>query len=160
MKRVNVAQIKTTQGRLYTTLWKGLIDVLFEEKAPDPTLPMTALQVTRSLGRAVDVAVQLAQGSPTFVMIRDISNSVSLDKYHKVLAKLGTHMAQNPITLSPKAAGLLDFELIAPTVEIALFPTMEVSATQLEALVKEAVYVPSKDAKKDMFRLSAHGLIV
>lgn len=51
------------------------------------------------------------------------------------------------------------FELIAPTVEVAFFPMNRASEEELHDLIKDALYIPSKDSKKDMFRIAAHGLI-
>ena len=160
MKRAGPAQVKTTQGRLYTTLWKGQIDTLFEDKSPHPTLPKTAQQLSKNLQEAVAVALVLAQGRATFVMVRDLSNSVSRDKYQKILTKLRVHMSQDPIVLTPGEAKLSHADEIAPTVEIALFPTTGLEASQLKNLVKQAVYSAGKDGKKDLFQLSAHGIVV
>ncbi len=160
MKRVSPAQIRTTQGRLYTTLWKGQIDTLFEDKSPPPPLPTTAQQLSKNIEKMSAIALVLAQGRATFVMVRDISNSVSRDNYQRILAKLRTHMSQGPIVLTPSEAKFSSEEGIAPTVDIVLFPTEGIEMSQLEKLVKGAVYSPGKYSKTDMFRLSAHGMIV
>lgn len=160
LNKVTPGQIRTTQGRLYTTLWKGQIDALFEDRTPEPPIPETALQVTRRLAVPPDVANKLAGGHPTFLMVRDVSNNVSLEKYQKVLAELTPCMSGAPQMITPTVAGLDSSGNIAPTVEIALFQTEGISAHQVEALVKKAVYTPGKGSHKDMFRLSAHGLII
>jgi hypothetical protein len=160
MNMVGAGQVKTTQGRLYTTLWKGQIDILFEDKSLHPLLPTTSQALSKNLEKTSQISQCLPQGHTTFIMVRDISNSISRSKYQKVQAKLHSHMSQDPIILTPKEARCFNTENIAPTVDIALFPTIGIEASQLEDLVKQAVYVPGKDAKRDMFRLSAHGIIV
>lgn len=160
MKRVSPIQVTTTQGRLYVALWKGSIDTLFVDKLPHPTLPIAAQQVSKDLSEAGPVATAIADGRPTFVMVRDFSNSISREKYEKVLTVLRSHLNQNPIILTPSEAKMTASNEIAPTVEIALFPTTGLDSSQLESLIKHAVYVPGKDAKRDMFRLGTHGMII
>ena len=158
-EKVGVGQITTTQGRLYTALWKGDISILKKE-SEEPPIPLTVQDVTKTLDQATQKAKELSVGFPVFVMARDLSNPVSREKYSKVLTKLKKHLHDIPNILTPEKAGLIQFENIAPTVEVAFFPMNGTSAEELHELVKSAVYVPSKNAKKDMFRISTHGMIV
>lgn len=160
MKRVSPIQITTTQGRLYVALWKGNVDMLFVDKLSNPSLPITANQTSKNIKEVSSVATRIADGHPTFVMVRDFSNGVSREKYEKVLTVLRSHMDQNPIILTPSHAQMISSDEIAPTVEIAVFPTKGLDSSRLETLVKHAVYVPGKDAKRDMFRLNSHGMII
>lgn len=159
LEKVGVGQIQTTQGRLYTALWKGDLAVL-EKEAEEPTIPLSVQDVTRALEEVSRKAKDLSVGFPVFVMARDLSNSVSREKYSKVLAKLKSHLAKGPKILSPQKAGLIQFKNIAPTVEVAFFPMNGKTSEELHELVKSAVYAPSKNAKKEMFRIATHGLIV
>ncbi len=160
MTRVGNGQVRTTQGRLYTSLWKGTIDTLFEDKSAHPPVPTTAQQLSRDLEKASGLTALVPSGHATFVMVRDLSNSVSRSKYQKVQAKLRPYMSREPVIVRPADANFPDAHEIAPTVDIALFPTTGVELSELEELVKQAVYVPTRDAKKDMFRLSAHGVVI
>jgi hypothetical protein len=160
MKRVSPLQITTTQGRLYVALWKGRVDTLFVDKVPHPNMPISAHQTSKNLKEVSSVATGIANGHPTFVMVRDFSNGVSREKFEKVLTVLRSHMNQDPVILTPSEAKMIASDEIAPTVEIAVFPTKGLDSIQLETLVKHAVYVPGKDAKRDMFRLGTHGMIV
>lgn len=159
LEKVGDNQIYTTQGRLYTALWKGDLAIL-EKESEDPAAPLTVQDVTRTLEQTSQKAKELSVGFPVFVMACDLSNPVSRDKYLKVLTKLKKHLYDIPIILTPKMAGLIQFKDVAPTVDVAFFPMNETSAEELYDLVRSAVYVPSKDAKKEMFRISAHGIII
>ena len=150
--------IVTTQGRLYTALWKGDLKVLHLDSAA-PQAPLNVQQVTRKLGEASEVAKGLSIGYPVFVMARDPSNPVSRDKYSKVISKLRKHLTYEPKLMTPQSAGIRDWVAVAPTIDVAFFQINGLSADELHGLIKEAVYSPAKDAKKDMFRLSSHGLI-
>lgn len=158
LEKVGVGQIETTQGRLYTALWKGDVSILNLD-TEEPLIPFAVQQVTRNLTETSDTARGLSTKYPVFVMARDLSNPISREKYSKILSKMRKRLAGEPQLQRPKSAGLIDWVNIAPTVEIAFFLTNCVSAEELHDLVKEAVYVPAKDAKKDMFRISAHGII-
>lgn len=157
LKKVSVDQIETTQGRLYTTLWKGDLTIL--KLDDEPPIPFTVQQVTRNLTETSDIAMNLSTKRPVFVMVRDLSSPISREKYSNIFSKLKKHLANEPQFLSPQAAGLIGWAQIAPTVEIAFFLTNGISSRELHDLVKAAVYVPAKDTKKDMFRIAAHGVI-
>lgn len=160
MKLLSPVQITTTQGRLYVTLWKGDVDTIFPAKTSHPPMPILAQQVAKTLEKVKDVARTFTNGSPTFAMVRDPSNAVLREKYKKLQAALLPHMQKKPVILTPSEATLAEADQIAPTVDVALFSTIGLDVSQLEALVKKTVYVPGKDAKTDMFRLSAHGILI
>lgn len=157
-EKVGAGQIATTQGRLYTALWKGDLSVL-DTGTKEPLLPLDLKNTTDRLNEVKESALGLSTGFPVFAMVRDRSSQVSREKYRKVYARLEKHLSGEPKTLTPENAGLESWETIAPTIDIAFFPGHELNREELEALIKEAVYVPSKDAKKDMFRLGAHGVV-
>ncbi|SCZ84221.1 hypothetical protein [Nitrosomonas mobilis] len=159
LKKVGVGQIHTTQGRLYTALWKGDITVL-EKESEEPAIPLSVQDVTKTLDQATEKAKELSVGYPVFVMARDLSNPVSREKFSKILMALKKHPHNQPSILAPKKAGLSKFEDIAPTVDIAFFPMNGTSAEELHELVKRAVYVPATNTKKEKFRILAHGIIV
>jgi len=158
LKKVGVDQIHTTQGRLYSALWTGNLAVL-EKDSAKPPIPLSVQDVNRSLEQTSEKAKKFSVGFPVFVMVRDLSNPVSREKYFKVLSKLTMHLENKSRILTPKDAGLIDYEIIAPTIEIAFFPMKGINVEELHELVKLAVYVPAKTAKKEMFRLAAHGSI-
>jgi hypothetical protein len=153
-----VGPIETTQGRLYTALWKGDITIL-KQDTEEPQIPVTLQQVTRNLIETSDTAKDLSAKCPVFVMARDLSNPISRDKFSKIRSKLKQYLAGEPQLMRPKLAGLNSWANIIPTIEIAFFIANGVSAEQLHNLVKDAVYVPAKNAKKDMFRISVHGAL-
>ncbi len=158
LKRVSVGPLSTTQGRLYTALWTGDISILSND-TDEPSIPLTVQQVMRTLNGASKRAMEISVGYSVFVMARDLSNPVSREKYSKVLLKLKPHLAEHPTLLSPEKAGLADWAVMAPTIEIVFFPMKGITSEELRELIKKAVYIPAKDAKKDMFRISAHGVL-
>lgn len=159
LEKVGAGQIHTTQGRLYTALWKGDITVL-EKESEEPLIPLSVQDITKTLEQTTEKAKELSVGYPVFVMARDLSNPVSREKFSKILTALKKNLHSQPSILTPKKAGFIKFEDIAPTLDIAFFPMNGTNAEELYELVKKAVYAPAKNAKKEMFRISAHGIIV
>lgn len=157
-EKVGVGQITTTQGRLYSAIWKGDLTVL-ENDTEAPPLPVNVKNVAKQLTELKEIALGLSVGFPVFAMVRDRSNQISREKYLKVRAMLGKHLFGEPKLLTPENARLKNWDTIAPTIEIAFFPVNGINQEELKSLVKKAVYVPSKNTKKDMFRIGTHGAI-
>jgi len=158
LKKVRSGHV-TTQGRLYSALWRGDISVL-DDSTPAPKPPTRLNAVLKQIDRVNGIAKELGMGRPVFVMPLDRANRISLEKLSKVEAQLRKHIAPSVHIVTPTMAGLPNPETIAPTVAIAFFPISGLSAKELEAAIKAAVYVPSKTSTKEVFRLSAHGAVL
>lgn len=157
-KQVGVGQIRTSQGRLYELLWRGDLRIL-DMSTSEPAEPLLAREVTRNLEQTRDMARKVAKGDPVFVMAIDRSSPVSITKIRNITASLGKYLRGGLKTMEPEDSGLLEHRNVAPSVEIAYFTTPELRRDTLHALVKKAVYVPSKNAKREMFSIARHGVI-
>ncbi len=170
LTRVGHGQIHTTQGRLFTMLWKGDLSIL-DKKSANPEPPITASKVTNSknLIQFEKKALEIAGGSPVFVMVHDLASSVSREKYIKVYSQLKQHLSSDPQSYSPQKAGLGDLIFIpdekrcsiSPSVDILFFLVDGITKDELDEKIKQALYVPSKTrkTKTDKFRMSAHGIV-
>ncbi len=155
---MGVGQIHTTQGRLYTVLWKGdlaILDIVSDE----PKIPLSIQNVTKNIVQTSVKARELAGDSSVFVMAYDPSNKTSITKFSSVNAELRSCLIGRPVILSPKEAGIIRFDEVAPTISVAFFIAGK-TKDELHELTKKALYPPSKEAKKKMFRIASHGLIV
>jgi len=157
-EKVNVGQTHTTQGRLFTALWRGDLTVL-DESTEAPALPILVGDVTRQLRDARAAAIKIAKAGPVFVMARDRTNFTSRLKYRKILAKVRKYMDDDVVLRTPKSTGLVDHDRMLPTIDILFFPTVNLKHDELHDLVKSAVYAPAKDAKTDKFNILKHGVI-
>jgi len=157
-KLVKEKSIRTTQGKLYTALWKNDLRAL--ESKEVPAIPVRLKQVMAMLKKDPRGLSNHSKGHLTFALPRDVSNPVSKTKFQKISSSLSLHLQSKPIFLSPKDAGLSDCENIAPTIDIVLFPMSLNDKEELEALIKSAVYVQAKNAKTSMFRVASHGIII
>lgn len=158
-KRTTPGHIHTTQGRLYTLLWKGDLSIL-DASTPPPLPPLNVKDALKYIDEASQFAGQFSTQGPSFVMARDNSNPVSRGKYNKVFLGLKKHLVQEPLVFLPSEAGIKNWQKLAPTVEFVIFHTQYRFDVDLHDAVKKAVYVPAKDAKREMFRIAAHGMIV
>lgn len=158
-EKISIGQIRTTQGSLYSTLWKGDLNLILSDNVKSPELPVGVSAVNKVLDEVENTAKNISNGLPVFVMVLDITSPVSRDKYLKIKSKLSKHMKQEPINMSPKDAGIQSYGSIAPAIQIAFFVTTVKFPSELESLIKEAVYIKSKNAKTSRFRVAAHGRI-
>lgn len=158
-EKVNTEQIETTQGRLFTLLWRGDQNILNLE-TDDPHPPVMISAVTKHLNQMQLNVIRNIISRPVFIMARDMSNSTSMEKYLKVVTYLKKYLSGDIKILNPQEAGLNNWKMVSPTIDIVFYPVCDMSKDTLFELVKKAVYTPAKNAKKDMFRLSAHGVIL
>ena len=149
--------IETTQGKLFMALWHG--DLTIFDSDLNPEMPLRLKEVSKTLKYAIPAADSLSEGKPTFIMARDAANSPSKLKHMKVSATLRSHFKAKTNTLSPREAGLHAWEKIAPTIDIVFYVTESGSHSEIYDAIKAQLYAPAKNAKKDMFRLSTHGLL-
>jgi len=151
--------IRTTQGRLYSALWHGDLSIVNKD-APEPKIPLQLRDVTKSLKQTISFAKELAGSNPVFVMARDLSNSISTIKHMKVKSSLHSHFSAENHAFMPKKTGLKNWERISPTIDVVFYVMNPAEHDDIHETLKSQLYVPAKDAKKDMFRLSAHGMLI
>jgi hypothetical protein len=78
----------------------------------------------------------------------------------KVSAALHRRFNAELRSLTPKGAELYKWEQISPTIDIACYVMESGTHDEIHETLKEQLYTPAKDAKKDMFRLGTHGLLI
>jgi len=152
--KVGQGQIHTTQGRLFTLLWKGDLNVL-DTNTKNPKPPIIATQVKKSLVDIQSKAVEFARNSLFFAMVYDQASPLLKWK----LSKLIQQFNYQPLHLTPKEAGLKNWAAVSPTIEILFFKANEMSGQEFHDKLKEALYNPTttKKTNKENFRISDHG---
>ncbi len=158
LEKIHVGHKHTTQGRLYSALWKGDLDVL-DKNTKYPIVPLGIKDIISKLKNTKEKAQSLFPNHPVFVMARDLSNPVSRDKHSKILSALTSHLEGIPVACTPEEVSFVKHDLIAPTIEIIFFPIQKISVEEIFKIVKKSVYIPTAGTTKDMFRMSAHGVI-
>lgn len=144
---------------MYSALWRGDLS-LFDDKQSNPDLPVHLKDVSKNLTDTISCAKELAGSKPVFVMARDLSNPVSRNKHLSIRSTL--HLKYGAVNHSIKVAdtGIRDSDSILPTIDIVFFVLETGKYQDIHDTLKAKLYTPAKDAKKDMFRLNAHGLLI
>jgi hypothetical protein len=155
--------IETTQGRLYTLLWKGNLERYLKESI---SAPKQAAELLDELDLAVNFIKQKIAADKNikgFFIIPFCPASSQLIEKQKNLDSVFSHLNSfkksefniNEIEQAP----YLDY---VPTTKIvSFFFDEKTNATQISDLIKKALYKPSKDKKtgKVNFSVSNHGLL-
>ena len=147
------AILETTQGGIYTTLWGG-DSASLRMKGGSLKQPLSLADAVKKFRGAVFDKVSAGR---EFLFLRDLSNPVSRSKYLKLEAVLEPFFSSQPVITSMPLSVTIDHRRLSPTVEFVRFFLVDMPTGNLTDLIKKAVYVPAKGAKKEMFRLSAHG---
>jgi hypothetical protein len=147
--------IKTTQSAIYMTIWKNDISYLEDSSKIKPL--RTLKDVVKNLDDLRDRALELSSGNSVFVTAFDNVNQLSLDKKKKLRTTIAETFALKVVEMSPKEAGVNDFGLVVPTIDMVFFVVDKKDGDLLTEKVKEAVYVPNPNAKKSLFLIKRHG---
>jgi hypothetical protein len=153
-------EIATTQGHLYTFLWKAnLLDL---ESLTPPSIPLTCLSVARRAETAAYYCkTQLAKKMEKpniWLMAYDPTNPISQAKYLEVKARLKKEFSVVEKFFTTEEVGL-GSTLIVPTVQFVAFAIDLGASQRIADALKEVLYKPPKNKKttKENFRLASHG---
>ena len=160
-RKKEIREITTTQGRLYTLLWKGDPNLLGEGTAAAP-VPALAMQILRDLPKAMDhlrkTVLKGANKRTVLLMPYDRTRQLLRGKLREVQTSLADFKTRLDF-VRPEEAGLTADAEFAPTVSIACFCVEDASVSVVEEAVKKALYKPAKEKKTaaERFRITAHG---
>jgi hypothetical protein len=158
-------EIKTTQGSLYSFLWKGDDKYIFSNNTPVEK-PIMLKAVSK---KNVDYKMEISNRSDpncnyVFYFPVDTSNQSYNEKSQKIISSfkrnadlISFHME----SYSPQNLKIKSSLTFCPTIEFIVFEIYGSSEAINEAL-KNALYIPSKNKKsdKEYFRLKAHGVLL
>ena len=160
LQKSSAVEISTTQGRLYTLLWKGDMSCI-GINTEKPPIPLLVRAVTNNIEEVRNKALLVSKGSPVLVMAHDLASEVSNEKSAKITMGLQQSIVGgSPLIITPSNAGIMNAHKIAPTIQVKFFIAKKgVSSGLLAEQVKSSVYVKGKEAKRESYRLAAHGAI-
>lgn len=162
-KEQTTKEVTTTQGRLYSFLWKGNME-LIKEESTTLLVPTLAMQILRDLPKAIGyLSNNILKGESNiclFLMPYDRTRQLLKSKYKKIENSLNGFKSRI-LFISPDEAGLRSESGFAPTVAIACFCVYGTQKSDVEQAIKKALYIPSRDKKtdKEQFRIAAHGYL-
>ncbi len=162
---MNKKEIKTTQGRLYSFLWKGNDEFIFFKNSfvEKPIMLKSVFKNNDKYQLEI-----LKKSNPNYDFIFyfpvDVSNESYDEKYRKIISSFKRNSDSIKFDIKHYAPEQLNLKYslsFCPTIEFIVF---ELSGSQIkinEAL-KNALYKPSRNKKtdKEYFRLKSHGILV
>jgi hypothetical protein len=168
--------MKTTQGRLFTCLWRGDVGRLDEgSDAPSaPALQRDLHKVIEDSAAAfrrefekVDTAIA---AHCLYIGVVDQSSEASCQKAHKIQVALEEGFPVESVELSPAAAGVECSEGFHPALVLRGLAITTRDVAAIEARLKGVLYAPSTsrdetreqtgEEKADRFSLARHGLLL
>jgi hypothetical protein len=181
-RRGRTEELTSTQGRLFSCLWKG-DPALLSGDAPerDAQPPALARELHKELEQALPALRRAAaEAGPLdraclFAFVVDESSEASLAKERSVVAALRRNHRTHAIDLAPSEAGLDDGPGFHPALRVRARLVEDAREQSVQRLLKAVLYSPARQvaalaaeeaasdedaAAGDRFRLERHGLLV
>jgi hypothetical protein len=151
-------QITTTQGHLYTLLWKGDWGVLKVADAPRLPLTWSTLPFPSESVVAKVVWPKRMENPNVWLMPFDPTHKLASLKYGEVKKRLTEEFKVVERMFSLAELGMGDL-LAVPTLGFIGFVIEEAEPSKVANALKQVLYRPGRGTKltEDRFRLSAHG---
>ena len=161
-KRNTKTAYDTTQGRLFTLLWRGdpqVLDNRTEEPSPPRSLQDAKKVLPSLLSRFKEVSGAEANALTLFIIPYDTLNETSLRKDAKLsvlLRKIDVSVFELPadVPSKPESGSFM------PTMTFKCFATPEGNKEEFVSIIKKAVYVPGANTETQKFDIKKHGLLV
>ena len=157
--------VKSTQGHLFTCLWRG-DRCLLREVLPGAGDVLPVPGVARDLKKHLEAAVaglratwDAAEAGTWFVSVLDVSSEASLAKARDVESALSARYAVKIRDLSPLEAGVPEGDGYHPALRVRGAWVEEKNAEAVRERLKLALYGVAKPGP-DRFKLERHGLLV
>ena len=166
--------LASTQGRLFTCLWRGDRSLLkqHEPGGESPPLPLRARDLQQHLEGAVAGLRDAARKSVNsgkgllFVMVLDQASEASLAKARLVESRLLSRFSCHAADLSPEEAGVPAGREFHPALSLRGIAIESADEETVRSVLKSGLYAPSRaraepeEAASDRFKLDRHGLLV
>ncbi|MFA6977844.1 MAG: hypothetical protein WC209_00870 [Ignavibacteriaceae bacterium] len=161
---LNKIEISTTQGRLYSLLWKGNEEYILSANIP-ATKPCMLKSVFKKIA---DYKLEISKLSDPnceylFYFPVDVANQTFNEKSKKIIKSFKSNVdliSYRIKSYSPQNLNSNTSLTLCPTLKFIVFEISGSSESINEAL-KKALYIQSKNKKseKEYFRLKAHGAL-
>ena len=162
-KQSNMQRLSTTQGRIYSLLWRGDVAVL-DIGTPMPQVPHQARYLLAHLKSAESslrkyMFEQAPNTTNIFALPHDRCNSLLEGKYQKLAHGLCNTMRVREIEIPIPLLAIPEADHIAPTVSVKAFAFLDHDENSIRAKLKEFLYTQTTNRKANgaQFRLQAHG---
>lgn len=170
-----VTFIKTTQGRLYSFLWKGDINIL-DKTTQEPEIPQTPKEAKKELELCSQhlrkVFLEGMDKPNLFLIAYDSVNETALSKYRDVDTELKRNFQVVHRVYTTQDLGLDDGDYYLPTTVVACFAIDSGAPEKIRDVLKETLWPADRKPSCDFstflmrdksqtatsFKLNNHGL--
>ncbi len=155
----------TSQGRLFSCLWRGDVALLQPDTEPAPEPPALQRDLHRQLDTALPAfrshfeAERPGRAGCLYISVVDRASDASRAKARAIESVLSEAFLLAVCDLDPAAAGLPRAERFHPALLLRGLAVDVGDPAPVEALLKAFLYSPV-EGKTDRFALSRHGLLV
>jgi hypothetical protein len=154
--------IKTTQGTLYTFLWKGDFEVFNLKEHPEKPLSGKVLKshLEQSSQQFIHEIRATSEFTEAFIIPYDKSSTLLTSKFNSILKNAETSIGSVTVLFDRPAN--FNGKEFSPTLQIACILVNSNDKSILSKTVKKSVYKPAKSrkTKKDQFRIKTHGILI
>ena len=157
-------RLSTTQGRIYSLLWRGNTSVL-DLTTSAPPIPFQANFLLKCLSGAESSVRQLIlEEEPNakyfFVLPHDVCSQLLEEKYQKLVYGLGRTRHISELGIPATRLPITEAEHLVPTLSLKAFVFLDEDEGVIKERLKDLLYVQTgnRKSKDDKFRLNAHGL--
>ena len=154
--KIPYQMIQTTQGRIFSLLWKGEPGILNKEM-PEPSPPLFLQDVKKVVADTSCSCRKIAGYKPYFIMVHDPTNEVSLKKHSDIFSTLKNKFGCELYQVNPENSGFKEWDKISPVICTNLYVIGAGNCDDIERELKTVLYKPTKGAGKDKFKLKTHG---
>ena len=158
-------QVITTQGKLYSLLWKDDMQCLSGDIAHPPVPSLMPSPIKKAdlnyLKQANDYLTNtiIQYGTSTmFLMPYDLTNPVMRNKLTKVQAMIHSLKPQISFCL-PEESGVIVTPAFVPTARLVCISIKSAPREEIHERLKEALYTPTKGSNVDRFKIERHGYL-
>lgn len=151
--------IESTQGRLFTLLWKGDLRVLNLE-VPEPQPPLLVKELKAFLKR--DLKIPASKDEVIFGMPYDPTNAVAQEKKKILDVLLKNNFQFDIFDVYPSKANISECTVFsfAPTVCFKCYRIKSIDMIKISEILKNALYRPQNGKDTGRFNIERHGVLI
>jgi len=160
----DVKRFITTQGRIYSLLWRGDRTIL-DPSTSVPQLPHQAAHLMKALEGIKSTLSKLIMGKVSdaryfFALPHDVCNQLLDGKCQKLVYGLNRTHNVSVMDVSVATLPVPEASRVVPTVSLKVFVFKNDDESAIRESLKGFLYVQAADRKSntDKFRINAHGL--
>lgn len=163
-KENRTEELRTTQGRLYSLLWRGELSIV-SPTLPDPTMPLKTITFLNEIERELAhfrACVSRKFPCAFFLTPFDETNSIFVGKANAIRDALSQEFIFELHKERPYVVYGSELTEFAPTLYLACYVINSTDTAALDAAFKKALHTPAKNKVTDRenWNLRNHGRLV